>query len=74
MLGKPKYTYNDVVIFTIDNQDKCGIIAIVDKWGTFFDNSDVQYDIMVHEENMFYKHIPEGSIKRKIGVSEEELY
>lgn len=59
MLGKPKYIVDQLVTFTIDNKLKTGLIWIVDKYGTFEDNSDVSYDIMVKEENCLYKHISE---------------
>ena len=74
MIGYPKYTYNDIVVFTINGQDMCGIIAVVDIYGTFCDDSDVQYDIMVRDENTIYKHIHEKSIKRKVGFNEEGQY
>lgn len=66
MIGQPKYDYDDVVKFKINNEIKTGTICIIDKYGTFFDNSDVSYDIMVDEENIFYKHIKETSIIEKV--------
>jgi len=68
MIGKPKYNYNDEVKFTIDNKEYKGKIYIIDPYGTFEDNSDVSYDIMVqdfgekHEECLF-KHISEKLIR-----------
>lgn len=38
------------------------MIEIIDAFGTFEDNSDVSYDIMVAEENCLYKHIREDFI------------
>jgi hypothetical protein len=38
---------------------KEGLIHIVDRYGTFEDNSDVSYDIYVGNENTLYKHINE---------------
>ena len=74
MLGKPKYKLGDIVQFKcIDNNDlKTGIIAIIDKYGTFEDNSDVSYDILNKEENMFYKHFREDFVIKKIGHIDED--
>lgn len=66
MIGKPKYAVNDVVKFIVDGKEKIGQVGVVDKYGTFFNDSDVHYDIMVKHENMFYKHIIESSIVEKI--------
>lgn len=67
MIGKPKYKAFDKVEFEfIDNEPHIGVIWVVDKWGTFFDKSDVSYDIFVEAENMLYKHINERYVKRKI--------
>ena len=67
MIGKPKYKENDKVEFTIyENEVRKGVIYVVDKYGTFFDKSDVSYDIFVEEENMLYKHINEKYVKCKI--------
>ena len=67
MIGKPKYKENDKVEFTIyENDTRIGVIYVVDKYGTFFDKSDVSYDIYVEEENTLYKHINEKYVKRKI--------
>lgn len=59
MIGKPKYNYKDTVKFEIDGQIKQGRVYIIDKYGTFFDDSDVCYDILVESENMLYKHVNE---------------
>jgi hypothetical protein len=67
MIGKPKYKENDKVEFAIhENDARIGVIYVVDKYGTFFDKSDVSYDIYVKEEHMLYKHINEKYVKRKI--------
>ena len=47
MLGNPKYKYGEEVLFDIDGRSLKGRIYIVDAYGTFFDKSDVSYDIMV---------------------------
>ena len=66
MLGKPKYKLGDNVKFTVFNDgqklQKEGYIYIIDPRGTFFDKSDVNYDIMVDEENCLYKHINEKNV------------
>lgn len=68
MLGNPKYQENDYVEFTIyENEVRKGVIYVVDKYGTFFDKSDVSYDIYVNEENMLYKHISERYVVKYLG-------
>ena len=59
MIGKPKFKVGDKVSFSFQEETKHGTVFIVDKYGTFFDKSDVSYDIMVEEENTLYKHINE---------------
>lgn len=67
MIGKPKYKAFDKVEFEfIENEVHKGVVWIVDKWGTYYDKSNVSYDIYVAEENMLYKHINEKYVKRKI--------
>jgi len=64
MLGKPKYKENDLVRFEFGKDVyKIGTIYIVDKFGTFEDDSDVSYDIMVESENCLYKHIREDFVE-----------
>ena len=75
MLGKPKYVRGDIVQFQIIINKilttKTGQVAIIDAYGTFFDTTDVSYDIYIPEEQTLYKHISEGSINDKIGHTEE---
>lgn len=67
MIGNPKYKAFDKVEFAfIENEVHIGVIWIVDELGTYYDKSDVSYDIYVEEENMLYKHINEKYVKRKI--------
>ena len=66
MLGRPKYAEGDIVKFKCDDKIKEGTIYIVDKYGTFFDNSDVSYDILVEKENILYKHFTERFIVEKV--------
>ena len=77
MIGKPKYQVGDKVTFKIFEDNKRslklniktynGTIYIVDQYGTFENDSDVSYDIMVsdfgpkHEECLF-KHITESLV------------
>lgn len=67
MIGKPKFKQGEKVKFTFEldsqKQQLEGKIAIIDKNGTFFDDSDVSYDIESHN-GMFFKHIPESCITR----------
>lgn len=72
MRGHPKFKERDIVKFKfLKDQEKIGIIYIVDAWGTFFDNSDVSYDIYVEEENTLYKHFSEPHIIEKLGQKDE---
>lgn len=65
MIGNPKYkAFNKVEFEFIENEVHIGVIWIVDELGTYFDKSDVSYDIYVEEENMLYKHIPENCITK----------
>lgn len=67
MIGKPKYKELDKVEFAfIEGEVHKGVVWIVDKYGTYFDKSNVSYDIYVEEENMIYKHINEKYVKRKV--------
>lgn len=68
MIGKPKFEYGQKVRFTISDQEgnaleKIGTIEIIDRYGTFFDTSDVSYDILVEDENCLYKHITERQVE-----------
>ena len=67
MLGKPIYKFGDIVKFNCGDIVKQGIIVIIDEYGTFEDNSDVSYDILIKEENTLYKHFREDTILQKIG-------
>lgn len=49
MIGKPKYNYGDKVKFVLEDKEYIGEVWIIDKFGTFEDNSDVSYDIMVKD-------------------------
>lgn len=62
MIGNPKYKYGDIVQFNINGVKKVGKIEIIDKYGIFFDNTDVFYDVLVEPELCLYKHIREDHI------------
>ena len=69
MIGKPKFKYGDIVLFKIKETIYEGEIWIVDAYGTFEDDSDVSYDILVKDyykdrENgdCLFKHINEKLI------------
>lgn len=64
MIGKPKFKEHETVSFTCNGETKIGKVFTVDRFGTFFDRSDVSYDVMVEEENMLYKHITENLVKK----------
>ena len=74
MRGKPKYKINDIITIKYDDIVKTGIVAIVDKFGTFFDNSDVSYDIFVKEENTLIKHINEKYVVKKVGQFDDNVW
>lgn len=75
MVGQPKYKYGDIVKVKIGDTDITGAVAIIDRYGTFFDDSDVSYDILNKEENMLYKHINEKYVVEKVGeIPEEEIW
>ncbi len=75
MLGKPKYTYGDIIEVQFGDTKITGAVAIIDRYGTFADDSDVSYDILNKEENILYKHINEKYVTQKIGeIPEEEIW
>ena len=65
MLGNPKYKIGDIVEFKCNDDVKVGVIAVVDRFGTFEYTDDVSYDILDKEDKMLYKHFPEDTIIRK---------
>ena len=67
MIGKPKFKYGDIVEFKYNGEKIVGTIEIIDSYGTFFDNSDVSYDIMCDNykgQSMFFKHVTERLAKK----------
>ena len=71
MIGTPKYTYGDKVKFSMffnngEKQELHGFIYIVDAYGTFFDDSEVFYDVMVTQADhtpILFKHISESGLE-----------
>ncbi len=59
MLGKPKYTLGENVVFMCNGTQKSGRISIINAYGTFEQGDEVSYDIYSPEENMLYKHVIE---------------
>ena len=62
MLGNPKYKHGDIVMFNYDGREKIGHIYIVDAYGTFEQDEEPSYDVMVEKENCLYKHCRESLI------------
>ena len=44
-----------MVVFKFRDDEKCGMIQIVDAYGTFEQEDEPSYDICVEEENCLYK-------------------
>lgn len=65
MLGNPKFKQGEKVVFNLEGRDIEGTVAIIDAYGTWEDNTDVSYDILVKAEpyDFLYKHISEHGIK-----------
>ena len=74
MIGHPKFNYDDLVEFDIVYENRNytlqGRINIIDRYGTFEQNNDVSYDIMV-DRSLFhnngpclYKHIIESKVRK----------
>jgi len=71
-LGKPKFTYNDVVNFELEHNDKTytcvGKVYIVDKWGCCGIDDEPCYDVMVEDflgdgQPCLVKHIRESDVR-----------
>lgn len=77
MIGKPKFKHGDKVKFVLEDKEYIGEIWIIDKYGTFDDDSDVSYDIMVKDafkegddyyhpnknNDCLFKHITEKEVE-----------
>ena len=70
MIGNPKFKLGDTVEFELEGRKYHGTIYIIDKYGTFENNSDVSYDIMVidygenHNHECLFKHITERLVSK----------
>ena len=64
MKKQPKYEKGDVVEFLVNDIHKIGKIMVVDSWNSCYRH--IEYDILVDEENMLYKHFSENLIIRKV--------
>lgn len=73
MLGNPKFKVNDRVKFRIIvngvKEEMEGVVAIVHSYGTFFQNEEPSYDIVVEHflgglggEKTLVKHIVESDV------------
>lgn len=61
--GYPKYRHGDVVSFKDRQDEKKGKIVIVDAYGTFEQNEEPSYDILVEKpERCLYKHVAESCV------------
>lgn len=62
------YNIGDKVSFSLDGKEYAGIIAIVDAFGIFFDNSEPYYDIWItlQEQKILVKHVRQSCIKEVI--------
>ena len=70
MLGQPKYEKYDIVRFKFGPTEELeGFIEIIDAYGTFEQNEEPSYDILITEEpnRGLYKHVRESRIIEKIG-------
>lgn len=65
MIGKPKYKYGDKVRIKLNDRTLEGTIEIIDRFGTFFDKSNVHYDIMCETEDgpLLVKHAREDEVE-----------
>lgn len=66
----PKYNYDDTISFKIIDEDNVehiltGKVYIIDRYGTFEQNEEVSYDIMVDDyfgQPCLFKHIRESRL------------
>ena len=59
------YKVGDEVVFTLNEIQKEGVVFIVDANGTFERPVITSYDILVENENMLYKHVPNDMVSKK---------
>lgn len=62
-MPSPKYVLGDVVRFSYPGGAVLeGMIAIVDRYGTFEQNEEPSYDIYRLDNNTLYKHVRESYV------------
>ena len=64
-LGSPRYLIGDLVKFNIDDETIEGRISIIDAYGTYEQQDEPSYDILVRgkdETKCLYKHVRESII------------
>lgn len=59
---EPDYKLNDIVSFMCNDEKKTGKVYIVDRYGTFEQDEEPSYDVLVESDNCLYKHIRESWI------------
>ena len=64
---EPEYGLGDIVTFKFDGNSKTGYVYVVDKYGTFEQDEEPSYDVMVKDENCLYKHVRESWIVKNGG-------
>ena len=67
-LGKPKFKIDDEVKFKFDEKYLVGKVYIVDKCGTFEQNEEPSYDVMIEDFDQkgnacLVKHIRESMLE-----------
>lgn len=67
MLGNPKYKLGEKVKFTLNGKETIGEVYIIDAYGTFEQNQEVSYDVMVDlpdNQKCLYKHVIETCLTK----------
>lgn len=60
IIGRPRYDYKDQVQFSFGDEQYIGTVYVVDAWGTFEQDEEPSYDILVGD--CLYKHIRESRL------------
>ena len=66
MIGNPKYKCGDKVRFTIKEGTFEGYVRIVDEWGTFENDTEPSYNILVEDfkgGQCIFSHVAEHLIE-----------
>ena len=69
--GKPRYEWNEHVMFDFNGKLFVGKIVVVDSFGTFEQNEEPSYDIFCEKENTLYKHVRESQVVAKVKMDNE---